>query len=84
MLSPSPLGDLALFGWRAVRLLREVAVIYGLRPGRSAEMRLLRRALGDGSLMAAADVISDVITSATGQVSGMILGRAAEAGPGAH
>ncbi|MFL1461111.1 YcjF family protein [Roseococcus sp. DSY-14] len=84
MVSPSPAGDLALFTWRALRMLREVALAYGLRPGRAAELRLLRRALAEGALMAGADLATDAVASAGGQWASLAAGRAGEALLGAQ
>lgn len=78
-LSPSPAGDFALFAWGCLRLLRQVAKMYGLKPGRAAELRLLRRVLADASMMAAADVLSDTVSQTLGKLAGMVTGRAAEA-----
>ena len=80
MISPSPLGDLLLFIGRALQLLRRIAGLYGLRPGRIAEWRLLRRVLADAALVAAADAAGDAVASAGGHWLGFLMGRAAEAG----
>lgn len=42
---PSPSLDALLVGWRALRLVREVASLYGVRPGLFATLSLLRKAL---------------------------------------
>jgi putative membrane protein len=84
MVSPSGAGDLAVFIWRALRLLREVAGIYGLRPGRAAELRLLRRVLAEGALLAATDLAADAAASATGRIGALVAGRAAEGMVGAQ
>ena len=84
MLSPSPAGDFLLFGWRAVCLLREIAIIYGLRPGRVAELAMLRQALADGTMLSAADLATDVASGAMGRVTGMLIGTAAQGGLAAY
>ena len=40
---PSPALDVALVAWRGVRLVRQVAALYGLRPGLLGTLSLLRR-----------------------------------------
>ena len=40
---PSPVFDGAVAAWRGLRLMREVAVIYGLRPGPLVTLSLMRR-----------------------------------------
>lgn len=80
MVSPTPLGDLLLFIGRAVLLLRRLAALYGLRPGRIAEWRLLRRVVADAALVAGVDAASDAVASAGGYWMGFLVGRAAEAG----
>jgi putative membrane protein len=84
MLSPSPVGDFLLFGWRSVCLLREIATIYGLRPGRIAELAMLRRVVADGAMLSAADLATDVASSAMGRVTGIVLGTAAQGGLAAY
>ncbi|WP_191083809.1 DUF697 domain-containing protein [Roseococcus microcysteis] len=80
MVSPTPLADLLLFVGRAVLLLRRLAVLYGLRPGRIAEWRLMRRVVADAALVAGVDAAGDAMASAGGHWLGYVLGRAAEAG----
>lgn len=40
---PSPALDVGLVAWRGVRLVRQVAALYGLRPGLFGTLSLLRR-----------------------------------------
>lgn len=78
----SPVGALdAVIGTvRALRMIREVATIYGLRPGTFGALRLMKRALLDGASFGAADLASDLWTDvmsglglrATGIVSGKL------------
>lgn len=63
-LVPSPALDALFFGWRGVRLVREVAVIHGLRPGLAGTLRLLRRTVFEAGAVAAADVAIDTATRA--------------------
>jgi putative membrane protein len=78
----SPVGALdAVIGTvRALRMIREIATIYGLRPGTFGALRLMKRALLDGGSFGAADLASDVFTDimsglglrATGIVAGKL------------
>ncbi len=61
---PSPALDAIFFGWRGVRLVREVAVIHGLRPGLAGTVALLRRCVFEAGAVAAADVAIDAATRA--------------------
>ncbi|MCW8084198.1 DUF697 domain-containing protein [Sabulicella glaciei] len=77
-LSGNPVADMIGFALRTIMLMREVMVIYGLRPGRVAELRLLRRLLVEGAVVGAADLAGDAVASAAGQVTGMVAGSAAQ------
>jgi putative membrane protein len=61
---PSPALDAIFFGWRGLRLVREVAVIHGLRPGIAGTVALLRRCIFEAGTVAAADVAIDAATRA--------------------
>lgn len=61
---PSPALDALFFAWRGLRLVREVAVIHGLRPGLAGTLALLRRTLFEAGAVAAADVALDAATRA--------------------
>lgn len=61
---PSPALDAAFFAWRGLRLVREVAVIHGLRPGLAGTIALLRRTLFEAGAVAAADVAIDAAARA--------------------
>lgn len=79
---PSPALDALFFGWRGIRLVREVAVIHGLRPGIAGTLSLLRRAVFEAGTVAAADVAIDAATRAI--VTNPLLEKVAgEAGKGA-
>lgn len=80
MLSPSAVGDFVFFYVRAVVLLREIASIHGLRPGRFAELRLLRKAFQEAALVGGADLATDAVSNAVGQMSGLVLGTVAQGG----
>jgi putative membrane protein len=61
---PSPALDALFFAWRGLRLVREVAVIHGLRPGLAGTFALLRRTLFEAGAVAAADVALDAAARA--------------------
>jgi len=78
----SPVGalDIIIGTWRGLRMIREIATIYGLRPGTFGALKLMKRALLDGGSFGMADLASDVWTDilsglglrATGIVSGKL------------
>jgi putative membrane protein len=80
----SPVGALdAIIGTvRALRMIREIATIYGLRPGTLGAMRLMKRALLDGGSFGAADLASDVFTDVMSgfglRAAGMVSGKLSE------
>jgi putative membrane protein len=80
--SPVGLLDAVIGTSRALRMVREIATIYGLRPGTFGAWRLLRRALLDGGSFAAADLASDVFTDVMSglglRAAGMISGKLSE------
>ncbi|MFC0410388.1 DUF697 domain-containing protein [Roseomonas elaeocarpi] len=63
-ISPSPAWDALVFGWRAVRLVRQVAELHGLRPGVAATVSLLRRSALSAVAVAATNVLADAATRA--------------------
>ncbi len=80
----SPVGALdAVIGTvRALRMIREVATIYGLRPGTFGALRLMKRALLDGASFGTADIASDIVTDVMSglgiRATGMIAGKLGE------
>lgn len=62
--SPSASIDALLFSLRGVRLVRQIARAYGLRPHALATWALLRRVMTSASLVAAADVASGMLSHA--------------------
>lgn len=66
-LSPTLITDTALFGWRALRLTREVAVIYGLRPSQFGSLWLMRQLMSDAALIKAADLATDALGTVLGE-----------------
>ncbi|MBF0628076.1 MAG: DUF697 domain-containing protein [Magnetococcales bacterium] len=80
VLSPLALLDAALFLWRNVRMMRELARVYGLRPGPMGTM-VLMRTLAEGMLAAGVgDLIAKSATEALGEtLAGVALGSAGQA-----
>ncbi len=80
--SPVGLLDAVIGTVRGLRMIREIATIYGLRPGTMGAFRLMRRALLDGGSFAAADLGSDVLTEVMSglglRATGMIAGKLGE------
>jgi len=71
-ISPTVLLDTLLFAARAMRLIREIAEIYGQRPGLTGTVHLLRRLVRGAGLVGAVDVVGGVIAQ---QLGGAILER---------
>ena len=71
-ISPTLLLDTFLFAARAMRLLREIAKIYGQRPGLAGTVHLLRRLASGAGLVGAVDVVGGVIAQ---QLGGAVLER---------
>lgn len=63
-IAPTPAWDALVFGWRGVRLVRQVAALHGLRPGIAGTLSLLRRAAFGAAAVAATDVFADAATRA--------------------
>src|SRR5215472_13461990 len=71
-ISPTVLLDTLFFAARAMRLVREIAEIYGQRPGVAGTVHLLRRLAGGAGLVGAVDVVGGVIAQ---QLGGAVLER---------
>jgi putative membrane protein len=71
-ISPTVLLDTLLFGGRAMRLIREIAEIYGQRPGLAGTVHLLRRLASGAGLVGAADLVGGVVVQ---QLGGAVLER---------
>ena len=69
-ISPTALLDTLLFAARATRLVREIAEIYGQRPGLTGTVHLLRRLASGAGLVGAVDVVGGVIVQ---QLGGAVL-----------
>jgi putative membrane protein len=80
----SPVGalDVIIGTVRALRMIREVATIYGMRPGTFGAIRLMKRALLDGGSFGMADLASDVWTDVLSglglRAAGMVSGKLGE------
>lgn len=71
---PSPALDVALVTWRGLRLVREVAALYGVRPGLLGTVSLLRRTALSATLVGAAEIAAN--TAASLALSNPLLGHA--------
>ena len=60
-ISPTALLDTLLFAARAMRLIREIAEIYGQRPGLAGTVHLLRRLASGAGLVGAVDLVGGVL-----------------------
>jgi putative membrane protein len=70
--SPTALTDTLLFAARAMRMIREVAGIYGQRPGLAGTVHLLRRLIGGAGLVGAIDLVGGVLVQ---QLGGAVIER---------
>ena len=62
--APSPALATALVAWRGTRLVREVAEVYGVKPGAVATLGLLRRTALSASLVGTAELAVNAATHA--------------------
>jgi putative membrane protein len=65
-ISPTAVLDTLLFAARATRLIREIAEIYGQRPGLAGTVHLLRRLASGAGLVGAVDLIGGVLVQQLG------------------
>ena len=70
--SPTVLTDTLLFAARAMRLIRDIAGIYGQRPGLAGTIHLLRRLVGGAGLVGAVDIVGGVLMQ---QLGGAVIER---------
>jgi putative membrane protein len=70
--SPTVLTDTLFFAARAMRLIREVAEIYGQHPGFAGTVHLVRRLVGGAGLVGAVDVVGGVLVQ---QLGGAVIER---------
>jgi putative membrane protein len=71
-ISPTALLDTLLFAARAMRLIREIAEIYGQRPGLAGTVHLLRRLVSGAGLVGAVDLVGGVLVQ---QLGGAVVER---------
>ena len=65
-LSPAALLDVAIVLWRNLKLVREVASLYGARPGYVGGLKLLRRMLGNIAVAGVAETGNHLVAEALG------------------
>jgi len=65
-LSPAALLDVAVVLWRNMKLVREVAALYGARPGLIGSARLVRRMAENIGVAGVADASDALVTDALG------------------
>lgn len=65
-LSPSAALDIAIVLWRNLRLVREVATLYGARPGPLGSWRLMRRMLANLAVAGVSESLTHVTIDALG------------------
>jgi putative membrane protein len=83
---PSPALDALLVAWRGVRLVRQVAALYGVRPGLLGTLSLLRRTALAATLVAGTEAAANVAMQAVlgAPILAHLLGDAAAAGVAAR
>jgi putative membrane protein len=83
---PSPSLDALLVAWRGVRLVRQVAALYGVRPGLLGTLSLLRRTALAASLVAGTEAAANAAMQALlgAPILAHVLGDAAAAGVAAR
>lgn len=61
---PSPAFDVLLVGWRGLRLVRQVAALYGVRPGALGALSLVRRTVSSATLVGASQLAANAAAQA--------------------
>lgn len=79
-LSPSSLIDSLAFIARALRLVRDVAEVYGHRPGIAGTRYLVRRILIEASVSGVSSSVSTMVSRMLGHWSAKLVGEVATAG----
>ena len=78
-MSPFGLLDAGIVLWRGMRMVREVAAIYGFRPGFFARGALIRRVVYIAATQGSADFVADAVLSHVGaRLAGMVSARVGE------
>ena len=70
--SPTALLDTLLFAARALRLVREIAEVYGQRPGLAGTVHLLRRLASGAGMVGAVDLVGGILVQ---QLGGAVMER---------
>ncbi|MCW5749796.1 MAG: DUF697 domain-containing protein [Alphaproteobacteria bacterium] len=82
--SPVAVLDAVILVGLALSMIREVAEVYGMRPGRLASVRIARRLLGGTAMVMGADIAGTMILEQFGKTIGTVVavkgGEAAIAG----
>ena len=83
---PSPALDVLFVAWRGIRLIRQVAALYGVRPGALATLGLLRRTAVAATMVGAANLAGNTAARAvlSHPLLAHALGDAAAAGVAAR
>ena len=83
---PSPALDVVFVAWRGIRLVRQVAALYGVRPGVLATLGLLRRTAMAATMVGAANLAGNTAARAvlSHPLLAHALGDAAAAGVAAR
>ncbi len=79
--SVSPVGglDALIVLWRSLRMVREIAEVYGLRPTRLSLFALIRRMFVTATFSVTADMVGDVVGAHLGgRLAGIVSGKLAE------
>ncbi|WP_316978230.1 TIGR01620 family protein [Shumkonia mesophila] len=66
LLSPAGLLDALLVIWRTSRMIRDVALVYGLRPSHIGRFALTRRVLENAAMAGAVEYLGDLLTAHIG------------------
>ncbi|TCK08168.1 TIGR01620 family protein [Marinobacterium mangrovicola] len=82
-LSPWATFDMLLVGWRNLRMLREIAGIYGIAPGAAAQWKLLKSVLHGLAFAGASEMAIDAGSAALGSSLTSTLSARAGQGLGA-
>jgi putative membrane protein len=78
-ISPVAMLDVAITIWRSVRMIRQIAAVYGFRPGTTATVVLARRVLVSAATNAAIDIAGTVWSEHLGhRVAGVLSQKLAE------
>jgi len=78
-MSPFGVLDAGIIVWRGLRMVREVAAVYGFQPGFFARWGLVRRVFYTAATQGAADFVADAMLSHVGaRLAGLLSARVGE------